>query len=24
MRLQSFGIERKHVPKIYKKMPVEG
>jgi hypothetical protein len=24
MRLQSFGIERKHVPKIYKKLPVEG
>jgi ActR/RegA family two-component response regulator len=24
MRLRSFGIERKHVPKIYKKMPVEG
>jgi ActR/RegA family two-component response regulator len=24
MRLHSFGIERKHVPKIYKKMPVEG
>jgi ActR/RegA family two-component response regulator len=24
MRLQSFEIERKHVPKIYKKMPVEG
>jgi len=24
MRLQSFGIERRHVPKIYKKMPVEG
>lgn len=23
MRLHSFGIERKHVPKIYKKMPVE-
>ena len=24
MRLRSFGIERKHVPKIYKKMPIEG
>ena len=24
MRLRSFAIERKHVPKIYKKMPVEG
>ena len=24
MRLRSFGIERRHVPKIYKKMPVEG
>ena len=24
MRLNSFGIERKHVPKIYKKLPVEG
>ena len=24
MRLRSFGIERKHVPKIYKKMPVVG
>jgi hypothetical protein len=24
MRLRSFGIERKRVPKIYKKMPVEG
>ena len=24
LRLRSFGIERKHVPKIYKKMPVEG
>jgi ActR/RegA family two-component response regulator len=24
MRLNSFGIERKRVPKIYKKMPVEG
>jgi ActR/RegA family two-component response regulator len=24
MRLQSFEIERKHVPKIYKKMPAEG
>ncbi|HXK10409.1 MAG TPA: helix-turn-helix domain-containing protein [Vicinamibacteria bacterium] len=24
MRLHSFGIERKRVPKIYKKMPVEG
>jgi ActR/RegA family two-component response regulator len=24
MRLDSFGIERKRVPKIYKKMPVEG
>lgn len=24
MRLRSFGIERKHVPKLYKKMPVEG
>jgi transcriptional regulator of acetoin/glycerol metabolism len=24
MRLRSFGIERKHVPKIYKKIPVEG
>jgi len=23
MRLRSFGIERKHVPKIYKKMPIE-
>ena len=22
LRLRSFGIERKHVPKIYKKMPV--
>jgi len=24
MRLRSFGIERRRVPKIYKKMPVEG
>jgi DNA-binding CsgD family transcriptional regulator len=24
LRLRSFGIERKHVPKIYKKLPVEG
>jgi ActR/RegA family two-component response regulator len=24
MRLRSFGIDRKRVPKIYKKMPVEG
>jgi len=24
LRLRSFGIERKHVPKIYKKFPVEG
>jgi len=24
MRLRSFGIERKRVPKIYKKIPVEG
>jgi len=24
MRLRSFGIERKHVPKILKKIPVEG
>ena len=24
LRLRSFGIERKHVPKIYKKMPVDG
>jgi ActR/RegA family two-component response regulator len=24
LRLRSFGIERRHVPKIYKKMPVEG
>ncbi len=24
LRLRSFGIERKHVPKIYKKMPVAG
>jgi ActR/RegA family two-component response regulator len=24
MRLRSFEIERKHVPKIYKKMPVQG
>jgi DNA-binding NtrC family response regulator len=24
MRLASFGIERRHVPKIYKKLPSEG
>ncbi len=24
LRLRSFGIERRHVPKLYKKLPVEG
>ncbi len=24
LRLRSFGIERKHVPKLYKKLPTEG
>jgi transcriptional regulator of acetoin/glycerol metabolism len=24
MRLRSFGIERRRVPKLYKKMPVSG
>jgi transcriptional regulator of acetoin/glycerol metabolism len=24
LRLRSFGIERRHVPKLYKKLPAEG